>query len=185
MEDHAMSLVRNAYAVSTRRGFLGALFSALLALALFYPGAATSQELRQIRLTEKHIQGLMAASGDMARLYDGANPNKPDPKVETQAEAVAKKNGFASLAEYDDVATNISMIMSGIDPQTKRFTEPPEQIKKEIARLKADKTVAEAEKKQVMVQLEAALKSAKPIQFKENIALVLKYFDKLSPLMQG
>jgi len=29
------------------------------------------------------------------------------------------------------------------------------------------------------VQLEAALKDAKPIQFKENIALVLKYFDKL------
>ena len=30
----------------------------------------------------------------------------------------------------------------------------------------------------------AALKDAKPIQFKENIALVLKYFDKLTPLMQ-
>ena len=29
-----------------------------------------------------------------------------------------------------------------------------------------------------MAQLEAALKSAKPIQFKENIALVLKYFDQ-------
>ena len=180
-----MSLVRNAYAVSTGRGFLGALFSALVALALFYPGAATSEELKQIRLTEKHIQGFMAASRDMARLYDGANPNEPDPKVETQAETVAKKSGFASLAEYDDVATNIAMIMSGIDPQTKRFTEPPEQIKKEIATLKADKTVPEAEKKQVMVQLEAALKSANPIQFKENIALVLKYFDKLSPLMQG
>jgi hypothetical protein len=30
----------------------------------------------------------------------------------------------------------------------------------------------------------AALKIARPIQFKENIALVLKYFDKLAPLMQ-
>jgi hypothetical protein len=35
--------------------------------------------------------------------------------------------------------------MSGIDPQTKKFTEPPEQIKKEIAALKADKSVPEAE----------------------------------------
>jgi hypothetical protein len=42
------------------------------------------------------------------------------------AEAVAKRNDFASLAEYDDAATNISMIMPGIDPQTKKFTEPPE-----------------------------------------------------------
>jgi hypothetical protein len=185
MEDHAMSLIRNGYAVSTRRGFLGALFSALLALALFYPGAATAQEVKQIKLTEKQIQGFIAASKDMAKLYEGADPNKPDPKVEAQAETVAKKNGFANLAEYDDVSTNISMIMSGIDPQTKKFAEPPEQIKQEIAALKADKSVPEAEKKTGLAQLEAALKTAKPIQFKENIALVLKYFDKLSPLMQG
>jgi hypothetical protein len=58
----------------------------------------------------------------MARLYDGADPNKPDPKVDAQAAAVAKKNGFASLAEYDGASMNISMIMFGIDPQTKKFT---------------------------------------------------------------
>src|SRR2546430_11297610 len=92
-----MSVIRN------RRGFLGALFSALLALALFDPGAATAQEAKQIKLAEKHIQGVMAAHKDMAKLYEGANSDKPDdPKVEAQAEAVAKKNGFASLAEYDD-----------------------------------------------------------------------------------
>jgi hypothetical protein len=39
--------------------------------------------------------------------------------VEAQAAALAKKNGFASLAQYDNVSTNIIMIMSGIDPQTK------------------------------------------------------------------
>ena len=44
--------------------------------------------------------------------------------------------------------------------------------------------VPEAEKREGLVQLEAALKNAKPIQFKENIALVLKYFDKLAPLTQ-
>jgi hypothetical protein len=184
MEDHAMSLIRNGYAVSTRRGLPGVLFSALLALALFDPGAATAQEAKQIKLTEKHIQGFMAASKDMAKLYASANPDKPDPKVEAQAAAVAKKNGFASLDEYDDVSFNISMIMSGIDPQTKKFTELPEQIKKEIAALKADKSVPESEKKEELAELEAVLKNAKPIQFKENIALVLKYFDKLAPLMQ-
>ena len=35
-----------------------------------------------------------------------------------------------------------------------------------------------------MAQLEAALKDARPIQFKDNIALVLKYFDQLPPLNQ-
>jgi hypothetical protein len=178
-EDYAMSLIRN------RRDFLSALFSALLALALLDHGAATAQEAKQIKLTEKHIQGFMAAYEDIAKLYDDANSDTPDdPMVEAQAAAVAKKNGFASLAEYDDVLTNITMIMSGIDPQTKKFTEPPDQIKKEIAALQADKSVPEANKKEDLAQLEAALKNAKPVQFKENIALVLKYFDQLAPFTQ-
>jgi hypothetical protein len=184
MEDHAMSLTRNAYAASARRGFLGVLFSAILALALFDPSAANAQKRKQIKLTEKHIQGFMGARKDMTKLYDGANPDKPNPKVEVQAEA-ARKNGFASLDEYDEVSFNILMIMSGIDPQTKKFTEPPEHIKKEIAALKADKTVPEAEKKKDLMQLEVALKTAQPIQFKGNIALVLKYYNKLLLLMSG
>jgi hypothetical protein len=60
-----MLLIRNC------RGFLGALFSALLALALFDPGAAPAQEVKQIKLTDKHIQGFMAAYDDIAKLYYG------------------------------------------------------------------------------------------------------------------
>jgi hypothetical protein len=97
MEDHAMSFIRNRYAVSTRRRFLGLLFFAVLALVLFVPRAATAQEVKQIKLTQKHIQGFMAAYDDIAKLYDGANSDKPDPKVEAQAASLAKKNGFASL----------------------------------------------------------------------------------------
>jgi hypothetical protein len=163
---------------------LAALFAALLPLVLFDPRAVTAQDAKQIKLTEKHIQGVMAAYKDMAKLYEGMNSDKPDPQVEAQAAAIAKKNGFASLAEYDDAWINISMIMSGIDPQTKKFTEPPEQIKREIAALKADKSIPDADKKEDLAQLEEELKNTKPIQFKENIALVVKYFDKLAPLMQ-
>jgi hypothetical protein len=124
--------------------------------------------VKQIKLTEKQIQSFMAAYEDMAKLYDDANADKPDPKVEEQAAVIAKKNGFASLAQYEDVLTNITMVMSGIDALTKKFTEPPEQIKNEIAALKADKSVPEAEKKEALAQLEAVLKNAKPIQFKET-----------------
>ena len=178
-----MSFIRNGYTLSTRRRFVGPLFFALLALVLFVPHAATAQEVRQIKLTEKQIQSFIAAYDDIAKLYSGANED-PDPKVEAQAAALAKKNGFASLAQYDDVMTNITMIMSGIDAQTKKFTEPPEQIKEEIAALKADKSVPQADKKEGLAQLEAALKVAKPIQYKENIALVLKYYDQLAPFVQ-
>jgi hypothetical protein len=77
------------------------------------------------------------------------------------------------------------MIMSGIDPQTKGFTEPPEQIKQQIDAVRSDKSVPEAQKKEDLVQLEAVLKDAKPIQFRENIALVLKHFDELLDLVHG
>jgi hypothetical protein len=191
MEEHVMSLVGNGYTRFARRGLLlSALGAALLALVLLDPGAASAQQqaapppVKQIKLTEKQVQGLIAAFADMTKLYEQVDPDKPDPKVQAQAEALAKKNGFASLDEYDDVSFNVSIIMSGIDPQTKKFSEPPEQLKKEIAALKADKSVSDADKKEGLAQLEAALKAAKPIQFKENVALVLKYFDKLSPLMQ-
>jgi hypothetical protein len=60
-----MSLIRNVNAVSTRRG---ALFSALLTLALFDFSAATAQEVKQIKLTEKHIQNFITAHEEMAKL---------------------------------------------------------------------------------------------------------------------
>jgi hypothetical protein len=86
---------------------------------------------------------------------------------------------------FDETTDSISdLLPSSVDPKTKKFTEPPQQINNEIAALKADKSVPEAEKKEGLAQLEAALKSAKPVQFKENIALVLKYFDQLVPFMQ-
>jgi hypothetical protein len=130
-----MSLIRNGYAVSTHRGFSRVLFSALLALAVFDPRAVPAQEVKQIKLTEKHLQGLIGAHEEMAKVYEGGNVNDSDPNVEAQSEAVYK-------------------------------------------------SISEAEKKEDLAQLEAALKGAKPIAFKENIALVLKYFDKLLPLMQ-
>src|SRR5205807_2989035 len=150
-----MSLIRSRYAVSRCWRLLGVLFSALLALALFHPSVAAAQEVKQIKLTEKHLQGLIAVSEDMAKLSDGANQDKLDAELEAQADTLVKRNSFANLAEFDDASTNISMIMSGIDQQTKKFTEPPEQIKQQIAAIKADKSVPEAQKREDLEQLEA------------------------------
>ena len=178
-----MSPIRNGHAVSICRSFLLALFPALFALALCVPGTAAAQEVKQIRLTEKHIQGFIAADDEMAKIY-GANVDNSDPKVRAQGDAVARKNGFASLAEYDDVSVNIAILMSHIDPKTRKFTEPAERIRGEIAALKADKSVSDEGKKEALAELDMALKGAKPIQFKDNIALVTQYYDKLLPLMQ-
>ena len=182
-----MPLIPNGYAVSICRSFLlafvPALFLALLSLAFCDPGTVAAQDVKQVKLTEKHIAGFIAADDEMAKIY-GANVDNSDPEVRAQGEAVAKKNGFASLAEYDDVSTNIAILMSHIDAKTRKFTEPPERVRREIAALKADQSVSEDAKKETLAELETALKGAKPIAFKENIALVTKYYDKLLPLMQ-
>jgi hypothetical protein len=179
MEEYAMPLIRNGCRQPTWWGFLVVVFWTLV-VALLDPGAANAQEVKQIKLTEKHMQTFIAVSEELAKFPDGADIDKLDAELEP----LVKRNGFASLVEFNEVGMNIGMIMSGFDQQTKRFTEPSEQIKQQIAALRSDKSVPEAEKKEELAQLEAVLKDTKPIQFKENVALVLKYFDKLAELMQ-
>jgi len=163
--------------------FLTALTLAVLAFALFNPSLGSAQEVKQIKLTEKYIQSFIAASEEISTLSGGDNHDNGDQKLE-QVEALVKKYGFVNMEEFDDVSTNISMIISGIDQQTRKFTDPKEQIRQQIAAIKSDKSIPEAEKKENLAQLDAALREAKPIQFKENITLVLKHFDKLFQLMQ-
>src|SRR5258708_5561676 len=67
------------------------------------------------------------------------------------------------------VAVNISMVMAAIDPQTKVFTDPQTEIKKEIEDVSADKTIPDSEKKRLLEELNEALKSAQSIQFPTNI----------------
>ena len=69
--------------------------------------------------------------------------------------------------------------MAGIDPKTKAFTEPAISIKKEIADVTADKTIPDQVKKQMLEELNEALKSAEAIKFPSNIELVKKYYEKI------
>jgi hypothetical protein len=101
------------------------------------------------------------------------------PKVLAELDAAAKKHGFKDFNDYDEVVGNITMVMTGIDPKTKVFTEPAAAIQKEIADVTADKTIPAQDKKQMLEELNEALKSAQPIQFPGNIELVKKYYDKI------
>jgi hypothetical protein len=157
------------------------LIAAAAAALLLQPPAGAQEAVKQIQLTEKQVQGYIAAQKELSPLIEKLNAagDKPDPKVEAQVESVVKKHGFASFDEYDDVASNISLVMTGIDPQSKAFTEPPAALKKQIDEIRADKSIKAAEKKQMLDELTAALKTTAPVQFKGNIALVTKYFDQL------
>ena len=58
---------------------------------------------------------------------------KPDAKVTAQLEAVAKKNGFASYDEYNNVVDNISIVLAGFDPVSKKYVGSEAVIKAQIA----------------------------------------------------
>lgn len=164
------------------------MIAALVAVALApLSGPALAQgAVKQIPLTDKHIEGFINAQKDMAQVAEKmqGNSDKPDPKVQAELESISKKHGFASFQEYDDVAANISMVMAGIDPQSRDFTEPKVAIQKEIDEVKGDTTIPEKEKKQMLEELAEALKSAQPIQHPANIELVKKYWEKIDAVLQ-
>jgi hypothetical protein len=142
--------------------------------------------MKQIALTEKQIEGVLAASKEIDAITDKIPENaKPDPKVDAQLDAVAKKNGFASTAEYNEVVDNISMVLAGFDPATKQYVGAEAVLKAQIAAVQADKKMPAKDKKQALADMNAALKTPAPaIENKGNIDLVAKYYDKLADALQ-
>jgi hypothetical protein len=162
---------------------------AVISVAMLSFGSAVSAQdvIKQIKLSEPHVKGFIAAQGDMAKISEkmqAATSEKPDPKIQTELEDIAKKNGFKDFAEYDDVAANISMVMAGIDPQSGVYTDPLASIKREIEEVTADKTLQEKDKKQMLEELTEALKTTQPVQFPDNVELIKKYRAEIDKVLQ-
>ena len=138
--------------------------------------------LKQMALTEKQIEGVLAAAKDMDAITAKLSENaKPDPKIIAQLEDLAKKNGFASYDGYSNVVDNISLVLGGFDPATKKYVGPDVVLKAQIAEVQADKKMSAKDKKEALADLNEALKSPAPaVENKGNIDLVAKYYDKLA-----
>jgi hypothetical protein len=153
------------------------------AMSVAFVSLPTNAPATQIKLTENHIEGFIAAQNDMLAVVEekmgSVSSDHADAKYEAELEAVTKRHGFKDLADYDAVAANISIVMAGIDSETKVFTDPRTAIRQEIEEVSADKAISESEKRNLLEELDAALKAAEPIQFATNIELVKKYYDKL------
>lgn len=155
------------------------------------PTAAPAQNApapKQMALTDKQIEQVLAAQKDLDAITDKLPeqaPDKPDPKVVAQLDAAAKKNGFANYGEYNDVVENIMLVLGGFDPQTKKYVGPEAVFKQQIAAVQADKKMPAKDKQAALADLNAALKSPPPpIENKGNIDLVAKYYDKIAASMQ-
>lgn len=151
------------------------------------PAQPAPPPLKQIALTDKQINGVLAAQKDMDAITQKLPPNAaPSPKVIAQLDAVAKKNGFASYDEYNDVVDNISLVLSGFDPVAKKYVGFEAATKAQIAQVQANKQMSAKDKKDALAELNDALKSPPPaIENKGNIDLVGKYYDKLADVLGG
>ncbi len=151
------------------------------------PAQPAPPPLKQMALTDKQIDGVLAAQKDIDAITQKLPPNAaPSPKAVAQLDAVAKKNGFASYNEYNDVVDNITLVLSGFDPVTKKYVGFEAATKAQIAQIQADKKMSAKDKKDALASLNDGLKSPPPpIRNKGNIDLVAKNYDKLADVLGG
>jgi len=171
---------------SLRWGSLGL----ALGLALVGPGARAEDQLetpmKQIKLTDQQVTNFIAAQPELATIsskLQGAN-GRPDTGAQAELETIAKKHGFSDFSELDDVAANISLIMAGLDSQTGEFTDPADALTKELDGVKADNTIGEADKKQLVEQLTDAIKSTPKVEHKENVDVVKAHRAEIEKALQ-
>jgi hypothetical protein len=139
------------------------------------------EQPKQIPLTDQQIQSFIAAQKDIEAITAKApQGDQPDPKVMAALDTIAQKYNFANYAEYSAVADNIGLVMSGIDPQTKKHVGAETVLKSEIADVKADETMSPKDKQEQLEQLKEQLQSPAPAPIPGNIDLVTKDYDRLN-----
>jgi hypothetical protein len=146
---------------------------------------SSAQEFKQIELTDKMVTSFIAAQKDFSplasKLAEGGET--PDEALTKELEEIAKKHGFASFAEFEDVGANITIVLDGLDRETGAFTDPVEKMKKELEDIKSDETIPDEDKKLAVDDLTQEIAVAQPLQHKGNIEVVKKHLDQIEALI--
>ncbi len=149
-------------------------------------GAPSSDDVKQIKLTDDQVTHFIAAQADLAAIANKiqAAGDKPDPALQADLEGIATKHGFGNFAELDDVAANISIVMAGLDSGTGNFVDPVDALKKEREEVQKDTTIPEADKKQLLDELNEAIGTTPRLQFKENVDIVKAHRAEIEKALQ-
>ncbi|MBS0253451.1 MAG: hypothetical protein JSR78_20520 [Proteobacteria bacterium] len=148
--------------------------------------AAASEDVKQIKLSDDQVTRFIAAQADLAAIASKiqAAGDKPDPALQSELEGIAKKHGFNSFSELDDVAANISIVMAGLDSGTGNFVDPVDALKKEREEVEKDTTIPDADKKQLLDELNEAIGTTPRLQYKENIEVVKAHRAEIEKSLQ-
>lgn len=152
------------------------------------PAAAAAPEPgKEIALTQARIDGLLKAQPELEKL-SGAAPDTPDAKAEEsaqrEAEAIVKRNGFASLEDFQDTSDTIDAVLGGVDPETGTYVGAGALLRKQLAAIKADTKMPPEEKAAAVKEMEEALAEGEPARPSQaNIALVTQNYARLSAVL--
>ncbi len=145
-----------------------------------------SDDVKQIKLTDEQVTRFIAAQTDLAAIASKiqAAGDKPDTGLQTELESIATKHGFTNFAELDNVAANISIVMAGLDATTGNFVDPVDALKKERDDVQKDNSIPEADKKQLLDELNEAISTTPKLQYKENVDLVKAHRAEIEKALQ-
>jgi len=148
--------------------------------------APPPQDVKQIKLTEDQVTHFIAAQSDLASIASKiqAAGDKPDSGLQKELEGIATKHGFTNFAELDDVAANISIVMAGLDTTTGNFVDPVDALKKERDDVQKDASIPDADKKQLLDELNEAISTTPKLQYKENVDLVKAHRAEIEKALQ-
>ena len=144
--------------------------------------------VKQLPLTEQMIQGVLAATESIQEVTDNApeDIDKLSAATVAKLDVVARKHGLASYDEYKAVNENIGLVSAGLDPATNKYVGREAVIRVQIFRVRADKKMSAADKKEKLDDLNDQLQFAlPPVQYKANIDLVAKYSAALAKTMRA
>ena len=147
---------------------------------------AAAQDVKQIKLTEDQVTRFIAAQADLAAIASKIQDagEKPDPALQTELEGIATKHGFSTFAELDDVAANRSIVMAGLDTESGNFVDPVEALRKQRDDVQKDKTIPDADKKQLIDELSEAINTTPQLQYKENVDIVKAHRAEIEKALQ-
>jgi hypothetical protein len=165
---------------------LVALAAAFVLGMLLVQQPVSAQEVNQIKLSDEQVKGFITAQKDLSAIAGKLQEagDKPDAALEAELETIAKKHGFKSFQELDDVAANVSIVMAGLDPQSGNFTDPQEALKKELADIQADASIPAEEKKQLVEELTEAIGTTPPLKHVENVEVIKKHRAEIEAALQ-
>lgn len=150
------------------------------------PSPANPPEIKQVRLTEKHVTGFLGAQKDLVAITAKleAAGDTIDDKLQKELDDIGRKHAFKDFSDFEEIRANVMMVLAGIDPDNGEYSDPIELIKKDIEAIKADKTLSVEDRKAQLEEMNDALKEMQPLKFKENIDIVKKYAKQIDDVLK-